>query len=494
MFARLLRSNTRHFQGIDDSEISNEALSEIFKLIITNAAFRDEFKRMMPATQQPDQRVPLPPTCKKNLCLFFGGHGTEVSADGEISVFDAILNSYPRFFEVGGRGKKSTSQDPAKVSSLERYIDECVTLTMAMGEPGLSAPMDPEIETGKYAGFSTSEADLVIATNVFQLFNRVYKNLTESGEIAATPVTIDEDTLEMLDYIVRHQLRSNFNKYWGAGGESDVTVVTGNAWYASMATLIREKKIWLKNKLVARTGPNGELPTINRLYSLVPNNTREKRFRAREGLHCLLALDSYGREERFPLAGGGSSSLVQDIPDILGDKSLVLTKLDVNNIKFQGGRVGLRAIGPRSEAGLSMGDRLIEYIKTLHREGTVEYEALAEIITKIQSLEKNTVELSDVVFFGYKMGFKITAYDPTCRPVYAGDDEVPFEIARVGRLGPDTVRRTGFCPQESQDPDTGECRMSGGKRKKRKTIKRQTKRKKHNFKKTKRNNKRKSKK
>ena len=113
-----------------------------------------------------------------------------------------------------------------------------------------------------------------------------------------------------------------------------------------------------------------------------------------------------------------------------------------------------------------MGTRFIEYIKTIHEEGTPEFDSCALVIRNIQSLGMNTVELSDIVFLGFLLGSNITAYDPTCRPVYVGKTEVEFDLAKIGQLGPSEDRKTWLTRMPSKD---GDERKGGRKQKCRRT-------------------------
>jgi len=410
-----------------------------------------------------------PEEYSSNMCMFIAGHGFELDLAERVTLLDAIVKNYPDLF------KTARKRDQGKIDKLIDYLNNRVTISMAMGEPGLSSPMDTGMDEGKFAGFTSSEADLIIVTNIIQLFEQVCK------EQMGPDCTIDGTMLEIMHYVIRHQLRANFNKYWGAGGESDVTIYPEDAWKSAMSTLIRERKIWLKHKVRAEpersAGGRVSIPaTVNRGYSLVMKNEGERIYRAREGLHFCMALDSAGRKIVIQSEGSGLRiSLVQELPNLLsGDRETILNRLDINNVKEGFGREGFREVETRGEGGLRMAGRLVKYIDTYLEAESPEYNAVLEIIKKIQSYKQNQVDLSDIVLLGYILKTNLQIYDPTCRPVYKGQEDVDF--ARGRKMGT-------FPVQDSQDPFGGDF---GGAKKKR-IIKKRTMRKNKKSKKTRKN-------
>jgi len=508
-------------EDINNSEIPDERLKEIFRLLYTNPEVKTLFMRLVSSAPMAEPVPPPPPLPSKpdeprvfkssrlaalaekaagvssphpllaasasapefetiamrraaasapvagvkkaaaategyngNMCMFIGGHGFELDLAERVTLLDAIVKKYPDLFKSGRK------RDEEKIEKLIDYINNRVIISMAMGEPGLSSPMDTGMEEGKFAGFTSSEADLIIITNIIQLFEEVCKEQMGLG------CAIDDNMLEIMHYVIRHQLRANFNKYWGPGGESDVTDEPENEWMASMATLIREKKIWLKHKMRAEpertAGGRVSIPaTVNRGYSLVPKTEDEKKFRAREGLHFCMALDSAGRKIVIQSESTGLRiSLVQELPNLLSGaaaRETILGRLDINNIQAGFGREGFREdVESRGEGGLRMAGRLVRHIDTYLESGTPEYNAVLEIIKKIQSYKSNQVDLSDIVLLGYILKTNLQIYDPTCRPVYRGLEEVPFSEGRV---------KGTFSVQESQDPFGGDDDFGGSAKK-----------------------------
>ena len=189
-------------------------------------------------------------------CWVMTGHGSDLDARVRPTLIDEMLRAFADF-----EGERA---------ALSRYITTNVSLTMAMGLPGPSAPMQVQLEHNeRWAGLTTSEADVQIIRNIYQLFDQY---MTSVGNPPVTP-----DMLDVLDYIVKQQLRANFIQIWGPGGEFKLKK-KGN-WQTDVSRLIRMEEIWVSKRLTASS--------VDRHYQLRPNGKDEDEFRAREGLHLI---------------------------------------------------------------------------------------------------------------------------------------------------------------------------------------------------------------
>jgi hypothetical protein len=364
-------------------------------------------------------------------CWVMTGHGSDLDVRIRSSVIDEMLTAFKDF-------------TPEK-AELSRYISNNVSLTMAMGLPGPSAPMSVALEDNeRWAGLTTSEVDVQIVRNIYQLFDEYI------GAAAVTP-----DMLDILDYIVKQQLRANFLQIWGRGGEFQLNE-RGN-WEADISRLIRMEEIWVTKKVK----PN----SADRYYQLRPNEGEDPRFRAREGLHLIDMRDTRGFE--IP-------NLVLPVSESRwgphGNPLPTSRDFDINNIQF-----------PEAKT------RLEDYFyRVLGIQRTTKEDNAFKLITdKIFSKTEPQLFLSDLIMLGYLLKIQhLQIYDPLCRPLEDASiraetrSGTPYSGAVPGidalqhetfmKEGSDKVlgRITKKCDKK------GQCTIMGGKPKKtRKTRK-----------------------
>lgn len=297
-------------------------------------------------------------------CWIMTGHGSDLDVRVRSSVIDEMLTAFEDF--------------ASEKAALSRYISNNVSLTMAMGLPGPSAPMSEALEDNiRWAGLTTSEVDVQIVRNIYQLFDEY---------INAAPVT--PDMLDILDYIVKQQLRANFIEIWGRGGEFQLNE-RGN-WEADISRLIQMEEIWVTKKVKPESA--------DRHYQLRPNSGENPNFRAREGLHLIDMRDVRGLE----------------IPDLVlpvaesrwGPKRNPLPTsrdFDINNIQFPEAK-------RRLEAYFYGGLRI--------QRATKEDIAFKLITDKIFSKTEPDLFLSELIMLGYLLKIQhLQIYDPLCRPL-----------------------------------------------------------------------------
>ena len=297
-------------------------------------------------------------------CWIMTGHGSDLDVRDRTKIIDEMLKTFGDF-------------GPERAALL-RYITNNVSLTMAMGLPGPSAPMQVPLEQSeRWAGLTTSEVDVQIVRNIYQLFD---------GYIGGAPVT--PDMLDVLDYIVKQQLRANFIEIWGQEGEYKLR--QRGTWEADITRLMRMEEIWVTKKLTK--------DSADRHYQLRPNVGEDPNFRAREGLHLIDMRGPRGLE----------------IPDLVlpvsesrwGPKRNPLPKskdFDINNIQFP-------------EARRRLENYFYRVLGVLR--DTKEDIAFRLIINKIASRTEPDLFLSEIIMLGYLLGIQhLQIYDPLCRPL-----------------------------------------------------------------------------
>jgi hypothetical protein len=297
-------------------------------------------------------------------CWVMTGHGSDLDARVRPTILDEILRSFEDFEE--------------ERSALSRYITNNVSLTMVLGLPGPSAPMQVELEKNKrWAGLTTSEADVQIIRNIYQLFDQY---------IGGQPVT--PDMLDLLDYIVKQQLRANFMEIWGPGGEYELK--TRGNWQADISRLLRMGEIWVSKKLSS--------DSVDRHYQLRPNIGEEQEFWPREGLHLIDMRDTRGVEIPdlvLPVKESGRGPNRNPLPDT--------REFDINNLQFPGARTRL--------------ENYFYRVLGVQR-ATKEDIAFKLILDKIFSKTTPDVFLSEIILLGYILRIQhLQIYDPLCRPL-----------------------------------------------------------------------------
>jgi hypothetical protein len=309
---------------------------------------------------------PLVPQGRPTIsgCWIMTGHGSDLDVRMRSTIIDEMLNTFEDFAD--------------ERAVLLRYITNNVSLTMAMGLPGPSAPMQVPLEKNeRWAGLTTSEVDVQIVRNIYQLFHEYI------GDVAVTP-----DMLDILDYIVKQQLRANFMEIWGRGGEFQLK--TKGDWEADISRLMRMGEIWVTKKIK----PN----STDRHYQLRPNAGEDPDFRAREGLHLIDMIDARGFE--IP-------NLVLPVSESRwGPKRNPLPtsrEFDINNIQFPEAKRRLEAY----------------FYEVLGVQRTTkEDNAFKFIMNKIFSKTEPDLFLSEVIMLGYLLKIQhLQIYDPLCRPL-----------------------------------------------------------------------------
>jgi hypothetical protein len=370
-------------------------------------------------------------------CWVMAGHGSDLDVRMRTPIIGAILSTFEDFV-------------PER-AALSGYITNNVSLTMAMGLPGPSAPMQIPLENSeRWAGLTTSEVDVQIVRNIYQLFDE-YINAA-----AVTP-----DMLDILDYIVKKQLRANFMEIWGRGGEYQLK--TRGDWEADISRLMKMEEIWVTKKIK----PN----SADRHYQLRPNAGEDPNFRAREGLHLIDMRDVRGLE----------------IPDLVlpvaesrwGPKRNPLPTsrdFDINNIQFPEAKRRLEAY----------------FYGVLGIQRATKEDIAFKLITdKIFSKTEPDLFLSELIMLGYLLKIQhLQIYDPLCRPLEDSGavSETLSGTAYRGSVPAIEALRFETFPREGSEKvlgritkkcdRTGTCTVMGGKTRRKKKNKkiRKTKR------------------
>jgi hypothetical protein len=297
-------------------------------------------------------------------CWVITGHGNDLDIRDRPQILYEMVKLHPDF---------DNSND---IRNLTNYIKNNVSLTMAMGLPGPSAPMREEVKEGRWAGLTTSEIDVQIIRNIYQLFNKYIGNKI-----------VTNDMLDVLNYIVKQQLRANFIQLWGPDGE--YRLKTKGRWEADIVRLMRSHEIWVTKKI--------KPDSADRYYQLRPNIGEDIEFRAKEGLHLIDMRDSHGIEiANLVLA-------VSEYNDASGNFLPIPNEFDKNNIQF-----------PEARSRL---EHYFYNILNVIRESKEDI-VFKLIIGNIFSKTEPNVYLSEIIMLGYILQInKLQIYDPLCRPM-----------------------------------------------------------------------------
>jgi hypothetical protein len=324
---------------------------------LTNSDLMTLFREVFPLIPEGGQT-------KTSGCWVMTGHGNDLDVKMRSTVIDEMLSTFEDFAD--------------ERAALSRYITNNVSLTMAMGLPGPSAPMQFPLEKNeRWAGLTTSEVDVQIVRNIYQLFDQY---------MGSAPVT--PDMLDVLDYIVKQQLRANFIEIWGRGGEFQLS--ERGTWQADITRLMRMEEIWVTKKV--------KPDSADRHYQLRPNEGEEPEFRAREGLHLIDMRDARGLEIPglvLPVSESRWGPKRNPLPNS--------RDFDINNIQFP-------------EAKRRLEDYFYGVLRV--RRETKEDIAFRLITNKIFSKTEPDLFLSELIMLGYLLRIqRLQIYDPLCRPL-----------------------------------------------------------------------------
>jgi hypothetical protein len=340
-----------------EPEIIERFKTQLQRPNLTNSDLMTLFREVFPLVPESGQTT-------TSGCWVMTGHGSDLDVRIRSTIIDEMLNEFEDF-------------GPEK-AALSKYITNNVSLTMAMGLPGPSAPMQtPLVKNERWAGLTTSEVDVQIVRNIYKLFDQY---------IDGAPVT--SDMLDVLDYIVKQQLRANFIEIWGKEGEFQLS--SRGTWQADITRLMRLNQIWVTKKV--------KPDSADRHYQLRPNVGEEPEYRAREGLHLIDMRNADGLE--IP-------ELVLPVPESRwGPKRNPLPfsmEFDINNLQFPEARRRLE----------NYFYRVLGIQRT-----TKEDIAFKVIMDKISSRTEPDIFLSELIMLGYLLRIqRLQIYDPLCRPL-----------------------------------------------------------------------------
>lgn len=263
---------------------------------------------------------------------------------------------------------------------LYRFLTKHVCYTMAM-PAGVSALMIPELTTGNFRGYTSSEADIIIGIKVFQSLRQGFNG-----------IQITDDILKITDLIYRHSLRANFKKCWTIPRvlKDDAELDEEHIKFKRVVEDV-DRVVWKKYDILAESR--------DRTITLTSKTTSEARvYRPHDGLIGLFAVDeSYTIDDllvahipgRQVVAGGGSSLNQLDI--------------DINNFCKIGrdvSRTSSMTSGP-----INAGSRLrnayknkLEHFKTIGRFGADVLKADEKIKRRLTIFDRNLKFMNDYKF------------------------------------------------------------------------------------------------
>ena len=377
-----------------------------------------------------------------SMVTFVSGHGNDLDVATRHTIVDAVLTlefSFPeldydkgedgsyKLFKTGNqKGQKRIKKtsyfdilvpdvfktEAAFRKAFEKYIEKSVSLQIAMGEPGPSAPMSMAEKndwTTKFSvckpdvclqHFSSSEIDIYIVENAYNLLNNSdIKNPT------------DCDLIEF-NRVIRHILRANFI----------------NTWDEELKSVKDPDELWCKHylKLLLDTKNNIDKPKVwvlkriskssfDRYYQLKPNENEAHEYRVHEGLHIFDFRQVTGAEvldkseQTVVQFNTWKEALKRESPDPTDENEM----LDTNNLKNPEFRSKffehIKTEFPiMSVAAKPVQTTLAEKNKAIRR-------AVAGIL---YSIEKENLYLSEICLLGFLLDIKmLTVYDPACRPI-----------------------------------------------------------------------------
>jgi len=267
-----------------------------------------------------------------------------------------------------------------------------VHLTISMGFPGPSAPMEVENTEGRFSGLTTSETEIEIPRNFFRLFNKYNSD---------NSIKLNDENLNILHFLIRRQLRANFRIFWDCGR----LVKKGSDWRVQINKLLMQYEIWVLKKVLP--------DSMDREYSLKPNEGEDPEFRAHEGVHMIDMRHSklIGLVENIKIVRNTERENISDITP---------NEFDKNNLQEAKAR-------ERLKSGLE--NVLLDSMQTRSRKAK---KAFQSILDDIQNLK--IVYLSQIITLGYLLDIEnLYIYDPACRPL--SDSEVPAMAAKIHRGG-----------------------------------------------------------
>lgn len=355
-------------QEVDPAIIEAQLKDKIKTPDLSDHEIMDIFLQIFP-------HMPSTGTKSKSGCWVITGHGNDLDIRDRPTILNEMAKLHADF------------NSPVERRKLSKYISDCVSLTMAMGLPGPSAPMQIEAERGRWAGLTTSEIDVQIVRNIYQLFQRY---ILYNGN---NPVT--NDMIEIVNYIARQQLRANFMQIWGPGGEFQLR--TRGMWEADVRRLMDQNEIWVKKKI----GPD----SADRYYKLRPNVDDDPELRTSDGIHLIDMRDNFGRE---------IANLVLPVAIYETQTGNVLpepAEFEKNNIQF-----------PEPRRRLEF---YFTHVLQVPRDSK-EDQVFRLIIGKIFSKTEPNIYISELCMLGYLLGIdNFNIYDPLCRPM--SDESVVAE-------------------------------------------------------------------
>jgi hypothetical protein len=348
---------------------------EIDTKILSDEEIIKLFEKLFPKPANPTAEI-----VKTSGCFVLSGHGYE----GDVSDKKTILNEILLKFE-----------SLVKEEDIIKYIEDSVHLTISMGFPGPSAPMEVENTEGRFSGLTTSETEIEIPRNFFRLFNRYNSDKS---------IELNDENLRILHFLIRRQLRTNFRIFWGFGGR---LLKKGSDWRVQINNLLNRYEIWVLKKVLPSS--------MDREYSLKPNEGENPEFRAHEGVHMI--------DTRHPQM----SKLVENIKIVLNKQRERIS--DINPGEFD--KNNLQKSKARQRLELAFQNILLtkDVIQTRSRK------IQKAFISILDDIERNQiVYLSQIIMLGYLLGIeKLYIYDPACRPL--SDSAVPAMAAKIHREG-----------------------------------------------------------
>ena len=343
-------------------------------------------------------------------CWVIQGHGDDQDINKRKTILQAMTDNYSSLI-----GERNGWID---------YINNHITLSVAMGLPGPFSPMGFAQTEGRWEGYTTSEIDVQLVRHYFELFD-IY--------VQKYRLPVNSIVLNILHTIIRHQLRANFEEIW------NMFATTGRTpqWMRPFYKLMAIEEIWVQ-KVFQAEPTLFSWATADKAYYLRPNIEESPELRVHEGIHLIDERNTAGQ-------------LLHEL--IISSAE----NFDANNIEF-----------------IECRNRLIEYFRTLYPDVNRSQErtdpfftAFNTIISKINERTETNVMLSDIILLGYLLKIDyLQLYDPTCRPI---SDETRQSQTRTG-----AIYITGIDPYKHETmkrlPSFG-----GKKRNKHKTSKKITK-------------------
>lgn len=260
----------------------------------------------------PPATDPLTTPLTSTLAIMITGHGNDLDLNYRETIINALTGFEFSFPKVAALGKLELDDSDYTETTyfevlkdlfpgrrpkelfkkvIKDYMENSVTMQMALGRSGPSAPMtsqDPDYLIAP--GLTTSEIDMAIVMFIYRRLTSLIKTkkLTQltSPRIVVPLSSVSQCDIDLINAILRKQLRANFVDLW-----SRVTRLSKDSlwqqYYRKLMPTYKDERNMLKKKIdkEGHIWIERELTeaTYDRYYQLEPNDGEDPDYRSMKG-------------------------------------------------------------------------------------------------------------------------------------------------------------------------------------------------------------------